>query len=102
MIGKIVEYEDKLFLVVDFENEEQPWYCAYARDYYLIPYNSEMSDDLEIDLSTAQKIEVRGDKNPIKEREDKMPYTSYGTSKIRGVKKIYLERIWEEIKRPTR
>ena len=103
MVGNIVEYENELFLVVHFVNREENWYCSYSRDYYLFPYFAELPDDLEINIKECSKVQIEGvTSDPVKVREDKMPYSQYGFSEIRGEKNIFLERKWNEIKLPTR
>lgn len=103
MLGKVVEIQDRegLFVVVKEKNYEDMGSCSYERDYWVIPYKSEI-DDMEVNLAEAELRKVRSTRLPIKEREDKKHYTQYGTSNIRGVEKVYFERIWEEIIVPTR
>ena len=104
MIGRIVKIEDRegLFVVVDVKSYEDLGSMSYERDYQIVEYKPEL-DDLEIDLSKTMKYEVRGkSKLPIKVLENKMPYTQYGTSDIRGVKKVYFERKWEKVVIPER
>jgi hypothetical protein len=104
MIGKIVEIQGKegLFVVVNMKVREDLGNCCYDRDYFVIPYKPEL-DLLEVNTDAAIKVEVKFvTKDLLIIREDKMPYSKYGESYIRGVKKIYLERNWESPKLPTR
>lgn len=104
MIGKIVEVEDRegLFVVVKEKNYEDMGSCSYARDYWLYPYDSSFADDIGISINDNMKYHLSGTKNTIHVRTDKKEYTQYGYSNIRGVEKIYLERIWEEVIVPGR
>lgn len=103
-VGKIVEINDKegLFLVVKEKMADNSLFSqTFIRDYWLYPYDSSLSDDLLVELDETIKFELRGlTFNTVKERKDKKSYTVYGTSNIRGVEKIYLERIWDNF--PTR
>jgi len=107
MLGKIVKVEgtsghwDNLMVVVGFENNTD---SPYDYKFKFVPYFSDQ-DDLKVDLSLGI-IDYRcctaniGDFIQI--QEEKLHYTKYGESNIRGVKHIYLERKWDEIKIPTR
>lgn len=104
MIGKIVEVEGKegLFVVVKEKNYEDLGSCSYERDYWLYPYDSSFADDIVVSVNDTMKYSLRGTTNTIKVREDKKSYNQYGFSNIRGVEKIHLERIWEEVIVPGR
>jgi hypothetical protein len=103
MLGKVVEIQDRegLFVVVKEKNYEDMGSCSYERDYWIVPYQPEV-DDMEVNLAEAELRKVRSTRLPITVKEDKKPYTQYGTSHIRGVEKVYFERIWEEVIIPGR
>lgn len=98
MAGEIVELEEKLFIVADFKNNEDYSSTSYSRIYFLYPYNSELPDTLEISIKACFEYKVDGLTNPVNTRDDKMSYTKYGESNIRGEKTVYLERKWDELK----
>lgn len=104
MIGKIIEIEgvEGLFLVVDVKNNETFGSMSYDKDFWLYPYNSDFSDDIEIKVNDTPDYKLRGMKNTINIREDKKAYTQYGYSVIRGKKTIMLERNWDDVIIPTR
>ncbi|PLS18886.1 hypothetical protein CVD28_00350 [Bacillus sp. M6-12] len=103
MLGKIVELDNEkdLFVIVKENNYEDMGSCQYERDFWLVPYQPEL-DDMQVELDKAKVLKVRATRFPFTVREDKKTYTQYGTSDIRGVKKVYFERIWEEIIVPGR
>ncbi|PDZ93954.1 hypothetical protein CON36_36445 [Bacillus cereus] len=104
IVGQIVEVEGKegLFLVVDYKNNERVGDCSYDREFWLYPYDSSLSDDVDININETVKYELQGTKNTVRIREDKKEYKQYGHSLIRDVKKVMFERIWEEVVTPTR
>lgn len=97
MIGTIIEIEDRegLFVVVGYQNYETDRDFQHVKDFLIIPYEHE-KDDLIVDLTNAELLKVRGLHNPVNVRKDKKSYVQYGYSDIRGVRKIYLERTWEQ------
>lgn len=103
MIGKIVQFENvtRLFVVVDYESRDQPYDTRHDKIFWVIPYDPG-KDIFEIDLSKARPFHITTTHLGVKEAEHKLHYTRYGTSDIRGVKKAYFERIWEEVKTPER
>ncbi|MEJ1517876.1 hypothetical protein R3O67_32410 [Bacillus cereus] len=104
IVGQIVEVEGKegLFLVVDYKNNERVGDCSYDREFWLYPYDSTLPDDVHIAVNDDIKYELQGTKNTVRIRADKKEYKQYGYSLIRDVKKVMLERIWEEVVTPTR
>lgn len=74
-------------------NSNEDWgSCSYDREYLLYPYTSDLPDDLTINNSYLDKLYIKGMKNPVKVRDDKIPYRQYGTSHIDGVSLIMLRR----------
>lgn len=104
-MSSIVEVEGELFIVISMKNYEDAGSCSYDREYKLYPYISELPDDLVIDLSRThlKTYLLRGTKNTVIERKDKIPYKQYGYSKVRGKETIMLERDYPEpVNQPTK
>lgn len=101
MIGSVAKIDEKLVVIIKMKNFETAGSMSYDRLYWYADYDPECGD-FEAEVKESKKLKVVGQKLPVEVLYNKKPYTKYGESNIRGVEKVYFERIWEEIKFPER
>lgn len=102
-MASIVEIEGELYIALSMTNYEDMGSCSYDREYKLYPYDSDLPDDLIIDMSRVTTYRQMGVRNIVIQRSDKIPYEQYGYSRIRGKETIMLERKYPEpINQPTK
>lgn len=77
IIGNVILYNDKKYVITDLDNREQLWHCSFNRTYSLIPLEDAiqmtetgiLNRDLEIKLDVSNVTTL-----PFETLEDEAPF----------------------------
>ena len=77
IIGNVILYNEKKYVIIDLDNREQPWHCSFDRTYCLIPLEDAiqmtetgiLNRNLEIKLNVSNVTTL-----PFKTLEDEAPF----------------------------